>query len=260
MYKHSHGFRPGRSQITASHEIQAAWRAGYHWVYESDLKDFFDSVNLSHLKDRLNAIYLGDPIVDRIIDWMKASVKYDGKTIDRQNGLPQSSPLSPLMANLMLDDFDNDMKAAGFYLTRFADDFIVLCKDPDEAKKAEQAALKSLQEHGLELHPDKTKITALEEGFKYLGYLFVNDMALDISANKTDHDPNKTTLTANSWLANIAEHQAPKLTKQDSLTKLIENIAQTTPINISNRENSGTIVKNGRISFNSNANKQIQVY
>jgi len=185
MYKHSHGFRSGRSRITASYEIQAAWRAGYRWVYESDIKNFFDSVNLEHLKDRLNAIYHGDPLVDRIIDWMKAPVIFEGQKIERKNGLPQGSPLSPLMANLMLDDFDSDMKTAGFYLIRFADDFIVLCKDPEEAQRAEQAAQQSLKEHGLELHPDKTHITALDEGFKYLGYLFINDMALDISSNNT---------------------------------------------------------------------------
>lgn len=115
MDRHSHGFRPGRSRITASYEIQAAWRSGYRWVYESDIKNFFDSVNLEHLRDRLNGIYYGDPIINAIINWMQAPVRFQGQTIERKNGLPQGSPLSPLMANLMLDDFDSDMQAAGFY-------------------------------------------------------------------------------------------------------------------------------------------------
>ena len=261
MYKHSHGFRPGRSRITASYEIQAAWRAGYHWVYESDIKNFFDSVNLERLKDRLNAIYYGDPLVDRIIDWMKAPVLFDGEKIERHNGLPQGSPLSPLMANLMLDDFDSDMQTAGFHLIRFADDFIVLCKDPEEAKRAEQVALKSLQEHGLDLHPEKTQITALDEGFKYLGYLFINDMVLDISASKQKKDNNKATPPPNSWLANLAEQQPQRISKQETLTKLIEQIAKKQPIKVSNRENSGTLITvTGDHSVLSTLNKQLQIH
>ncbi len=261
MYQHSHGFRPGRSRITASYEIQAAWRAGYHWVYESDIQNFFDSVNLNHLKDRLNAIYYGDPLVDRIIDWMQASVIFQGQKIERKNGLPQGSPLSPLMANLMLDDFDSDMKAAGFYLIRFADDFIILCKNPQEAQKAEQAAIQSLQEHGLKLHPEKTQITALDKGFKYLGYLFVNDMALDMSSKSKDKIIEKAQAPAGSWLANLAEQQPLQLTKQQTLTQIIEKVAHKQPIKIAQRDTTGTLLTiTGDHSVISTLNKQMQVH
>ncbi len=265
MYKHSHGFRPGRSRITASYEIQAAWRAGYRWVYESDIKNFFDSVNLEHLKDRLNAIYYGDPLVDRITDWMKAPIIFEGQKIQRKNGLPQGSPLSPLMANLMLDDFDSDMETAGFHLIRFADDFIILCKDPEEAQRAEQAAQQSLKEHGLALHPDKTHITALDEGFKYLGYLFINDIALDISASNNNQSEEKKTQKQtpppHSWLSNLAEQQPQRFTKQASLTQLIEKLAKKQPIQISQRENSGTLLTiTGDHSVISTLNKQLQVH
>ncbi len=124
MYLHSHGYRPGRSRMTARYDIQAAWRAGYRWVYESDIEDFFDSVNLQRLRDRLAAIYGDDPLVNAIIGWMSADVQFQNETIQRKNGLPQGAPLSPLMANLMLDDFDSDMEKAGFYLIRFADDCV----------------------------------------------------------------------------------------------------------------------------------------
>ncbi|BCG64414.1 MAG: CRISP-associated protein Cas1 [Methyloprofundus sp.] len=189
MDRHSHGFRPGRSRITASYEIQAAWRSGYRWVYESDIKNFFDSVNLEHLRDRLNGIYYGDPIINAIINWMQAPVRFQGQTIERKNGLPQGSPLSPLMANLMLDDFDSDMQAAGFLLIRFADDFIILCKDPQQAQAAEQAAQRSLAEHGFELHPDKSHITALDEGFKYLGYCLSVYSKLELLITATETNP-----------------------------------------------------------------------
>ncbi len=261
MYPHSHGYRPGRSRITASYEIQAAWRAGYRWVYESDIKNFFDSVNLNHLKDRLNALYYGDPLVNSIISWMQAPVSFQGQTIARKNGLPQGSPLSPLMANLMLDDFDSDMQAAGFYLIRFADDFIVLCKNPEQAEKAEQAAIKSLQEHGLSLHPEKSQITALDQGFKYLGYLFINDMALDVSASQQTTDSKKTTASPGSWLANMAEQQPEVLSEEQTLTQLIEKIAHKPAIEIADRESTGTLLAiTGEHSVVSTLNKQLQVH
>ena len=261
MYRHSHGYRPGRSRITASYDIQAAWRAGYRWVYESDIKNFFDSVNLDHLWDRLNAIYHGDPLVECIIGWMRAPVIFQGQKIERKHGLPQGSPLSPLMANLILDDFDGDMKAAGFHLIRFADEFIVLCKDPAEAEKAAQAAKKSLQEHGLELHPDKSHITAIEEGFKYLGYLFVNDMALDISASKKEKPTHPEAIAPNSWLANLAEQPPQRLTKQETLTQLIQQIATKQPVEVAERESGGALLTvTGEHSVVSTLNKQLNVY
>ena len=261
MYRHSHGYRPGRSRITARYEIQAAWRAGYRWVYESDIKHFFDSVSLSHLKDRLNAIYFGDPVVDAIINWMQAPVRFKGQTIERKNGLPQGSPLSPLMANLMLDDFDSDMQAAGFFLIRFADDFIVLCKDPQQAEKAEQVAKQSLEEHGLMLHPDKSQITSLDQGFHYLGYLFINDMALDTSSSQQPSISNHAEPPPHSWLAHFAEQQPQQLTEQQTLTQLIEKIANKPAIEISDREITGTLLTvTGDHSVVSTLNKQLQVH
>lgn len=91
-----HGYRPGRSRITASHAIQAAWRAGYRWVYESDVRDFLDSVNLGRLRERLSALFGDDPVVDAVGAWLAAPVRFQGERIERVNGLPQGSPLSPL--------------------------------------------------------------------------------------------------------------------------------------------------------------------
>lgn len=237
----SHGYRPGRSRITAADAIRAAWDQGYRWVYESDVRDFFDSVDLNRLRERLRALYGDDPVVDAVINWMHAPVRFDGQRIERRNGLPQGSPLSPLMANLMLDDFDSDMQAAGFHLIRFADDFIVMCKDPDEAKRAGETASASLAEHGLELHPDKTRITAISEGFRYLGYLFVNDMVLDVSGRHGEGiDPAQ--VPPNSWLANLASHRAQPVARRPQLDELIARVAHREPVAIGERDQSGTLL------------------
>ncbi|MGH8547120.1 MAG: CRISPR-associated endonuclease Cas1 [Methylococcales bacterium] len=257
MYRHSHGFRPGRSRITASYEIQAAWRAGYRWVYESDIKNFFDSVNLERLKERLRAIYGNNPIVRCVIDWLKAPVVFQGQLIERVNGLPQGSPLSPLMANLMLDGFDSDMESAGFKLIRFADDFIVLCKDSLQATQAAKAAEASLAEHGLDLNEDKTRITAMDEGFKYLGYLFVNDMALDISGAKADSPE----LSSNSWLAQFGEQEPLRLTQEDLIARLAHQLGHNLAINIGERKNEGLLLAlTGDPAKLTTLNKHLQIF
>jgi len=262
MYAGSHGFRYGRSRITARHDIQAAWRAGYRWVYESDIKDFFDSVNLDKLRDRLSAIYGEDPMVTAILAWMRASVIFEGETIERRNGLPQGSPLSPLMANLMLDDFDSDMETLGFKLIRFADDFIILCKNPEQARAAGEAAQASLAEHGLELHPDKTRITAMEDGFKYLGYLFVNDMALDISGGTaTDNPPPPTAAPPNSWFARLGEKEPQKLKQKKALEEIAARLLKGQPTHIGERDGNKTLlVVSGDPATISTLNKQLRIF
>jgi group II intron reverse transcriptase/maturase/CRISPR-associated endonuclease Cas1 len=202
QYRHSYGFRPGRSRENARDAIQKAAREGYGWVYESDIDDFFDSVDPRRLEVRLRALYGEDPAVDLILAWMTRPVEYESQTIARPVGLPQGSPLSPAMANLMLDDFDGDMEALGFKLVRFADDFVVLCKNPGQAEQAHAAARASLVEHGLRLNPEKTRIASTEQGFRYLGYLFVNDLAVDVSGHG-EETPDAPHVPPRSWLARL---------------------------------------------------------
>lgn len=210
QYRHSYGFRPGRSRFQARDVIQRAYREGYRWVFESDIADFFDCVDWQRLEIRLRALYDQDPLVNAILAWMSAAVDYQGISIERQAGLPQGSPLSPAMANLMLDDFDSDMETLGFRLVRFADDFVVLCKTREQAEQAEQAARLSLAEHGLQLNADKTRIAATEQGFRYLGYLFINDTAVDVSGHPPETDADSAA-PPRSWLARIGQRPVTPL-------------------------------------------------
>lgn len=263
MSPRSHGYRVGRSRMTASLAIQQAWREGYRWVYEGDVHDFFDSVDLARLHDRLSAIYHNDPVVGAILGWMRPAVVFREERLERRQGLPQGSPLSPLMANLMLDDFDSDMEAAGFRLVRFADDFVVLCKDPEEAGRAQQAAHKSLEEHGLALHPDKSRIAAMEDGFRYLGYLFVNDMVLDVSgASKPDEASSaKSAVPPHSWLAQLGEREAQRAQSQQSLAGLVQRICQRQALQIGQRERSGAFITvTGDPLVLSTLNRQLNAY
>lgn len=219
MHERSYGYRPGRSRLHASMAVQKAWREGYRWVYESDIEDFFNSVDNHRLHTRLRCLLGDDPVINAITQWMAAPVRFHDQLIHRPNGLPQGSPLSPLMANLILDDFDSDMHTAGFRIIRYADDFIVLCKDPQQAEEAGEKARASLAEHGLQLKHDKTHITDMEAGFEYLGYLFVNDMALDIGGQQGEQNK-PAPPPPNSWLARLNERQHQRIKQQDTLEKI----------------------------------------
>lgn len=197
MSRYSHGFRRGYSRHTASQQIQRAYREGYRWVFESDIDNFFDCINWNHLFDRLTALYGQDPIVSRIMHWIGAPALIDDRLHPRYQGLPQGAPLSPLLSNLMLDDFDHDMEKAGFRLVRFADDFVVLCKDPQQAKAAWQCAQTSLIELGLQLDPGKSAITPMEKGFEFLGFIFMNDLVINASRDQPDTTP--------GWLARLGK-------------------------------------------------------
>lgn len=236
----SYGYRRGRSRYQARDAINKAIRAGYQWVFESDIQDFFDSVQHSWLEIRLRALYGEDPIVPMLLQWMAADVSFEGELIERKAGLPQGSPLSPVLANLVLDDFDADMRKAGFRLVRFADDFVVMCKSPAQAKKAQARATTSLEEHGLQLNAEKTHIRHAEQGLKYLGFLFVNDLVLDVGGQKAAEkrqDPSD-----HPWLAQLAERDMHSVTV-DTNTRTLSSYASPKPqINRGERDESGAVI------------------
>ncbi|MEM7019150.1 MAG: CRISPR-associated endonuclease Cas1 [Pseudomonadota bacterium] len=185
MYHGSFGYRLGRSRHAARDMIQMAYRDGYRWVFESDINDFFETVPWAHLLTRLDALFGEDPVASWLLRWMQAPLTLeDGATVERRAGLPPGSPLSPVLANLVLDDFDNDLSEAGLRLVRFADDFVVLCKTQEEAEAVADQVTAALAEVGLKINLDKTGVRSFSQGFRFLGYLFVNSVALDAGGEK----------------------------------------------------------------------------
>lgn len=256
----SHGFRQGLSRITASQAIQQAWQEGYQWVYEGDIRDFFDSVSWQRLEQRLNALFFNDPLIPALLAWIQAPVVFEAQTIARQAGLPQGSPLSPVLANLMLDDFDHDMEAAGFRLIRFADDFVVLCKDPEQAQAALERASLSLQEHGLAVHPDKQRIANRADGFRYLGYLFVNDLALDVGGKSSPASVVDAPLPAQSWAATLLAEHAQAAQDTQSLAALTQRLLHSQTLQGGERTQGGvTVTVTGEPAVLSTALGQLQV-
>jgi len=167
----SFGFRPGRQAKAAVERISEAAGQGYMWGVDCDLKSYFDTVNHDLLMHRLSR-KLGDKMVLRLIGkYLRAGVRHeDGSTEKTVCGVPQGGPLSPLLANIMLDPLDKRIEAMGLPFARYADDFLIVAKTKAEALMA-MAAVKDYVEGRLKLivNEDKSKVAPLGE-CDFLGF------------------------------------------------------------------------------------------
>lgn len=166
---HSHGFRPGRSAHDAVLNAQRHVQAGYRVVVDVDLERFFDHVGHDLLMAKL-ARYVADRAVLRLIRaYLDAGVLIGGVCVRGHEGTPQGGPLSPLLANVMLDEVDREVERRGLRFERYADD----CNIYVRSQRAGQRVLVSLRQlYGrLHLQVNEAK-TSVRSAFdtKFLGY------------------------------------------------------------------------------------------
>lgn len=165
------GFRPGRSVQTARSMIQQAIRDGATYAVRADVESFFDRIPWGGMKQALEfALPRADRLTRLALEacW-SAPLKTASGIRPRDRGLLQGSPISPLLANLYLDSFDEKMQAQGFQAIRYGDDFLILTHTLDQAHQALDLAARLLKELELDLHPEKTSITPLDLQFTFLG-------------------------------------------------------------------------------------------
>ena len=177
------GFRKGKSREKAIELVKSALSEGYQFVLESDIEDFFPSIDHSVL-ERLIDFYIPnrDALIKRLImKFVKNGYVVCGRFHQRTRGLSQGSPLSPLLANLYLDSFDEKIKALDVRLIRYADDFIILTKTKDDAAKVLEQTESYLSEIGLGINKDKTEFRHISEGFQFLGIKFEGTEAVVVS-------------------------------------------------------------------------------
>jgi len=120
--EHSYGFRPGRSAHQAVVEAQGYVQSGRRWVVDVDLEKFFDRVNHDILMNRLARRIKDKRILGLIRRYLEAGVMAQGIVIERFEGTPQGGPLSPLLANVLLDEVDKELEKRGHAFVRYADD------------------------------------------------------------------------------------------------------------------------------------------
>jgi RNA-directed DNA polymerase len=171
--EHSYGFRPGRGCQDALRRVDELLQAGYTHVVDADLKGYFDSIPHDRLMDRLKGKIADGPVLSLIERFLKASIMDELSQWTPESGAPQGAVLSPLLSNVYLDPLDHLMAREGFQMVRYADDFVILCRTAEEARRALALVEAWVAENELTLHPTKTRIVdAHRDGFDFLGYHF----------------------------------------------------------------------------------------
>jgi RNA-directed DNA polymerase len=169
----SYGFRPGRGCKDALRRVDQLLKDGHHYVVDADLQSYFDTIPHERLMERIRSrvadgrllalleSFLNQGVFDGLLEWTP------------EDGTPQGSGISPLLANIYLDPLDHLLAEQGFALVRYADDFVILCRTPEEAQRALEVVQQWTIDNGLTLHPTKTRIVDIrQEGFDFLGYHF----------------------------------------------------------------------------------------
>ncbi len=187
----SFAYRPGRGVHAALRYLRQLHEAGFRWVFDADIRACFDSINHELLFERVGG-WLGprSPLLEWIRLWVAAPV-WDGADVSRLTcGIPQGSPLSPLLANFFLDAFDRRLRAAGLKFIRYADDFLVLTRTPFDLAPAREQVISALADLGLQLNLHKTRTTTFERWFRFLGAEIRSDaILLPFEARKTRLKP-----------------------------------------------------------------------
>ena len=171
----SYGFRPGRGAKDALREVDALIRAGYTHVVDADLEQFFDRIDQIRLMGRLEEKISDGRMLSLLAGWLEQDIVQDTARWRPTQGTPQGAVISPLLANVYLHPLDALMASLGYRMVRYADDFVILCRTPEEAEAALSRVQAWVAENGLSLHPDKTRLgdcSQQGQGFEFLGYRF----------------------------------------------------------------------------------------
>lgn len=164
LSRSAYAFRKGLNRKGAKSALQDALKGGYTQGIKADISAFFDSVDLDTLADILHGLFSFDPLTGAMMAWLRHLQGLGVK------GIPQGSPLSPVLSNLYLDRFDKAMAQAGFRLIRYADDFVLLVKPAESLDACIRKVEGVLSGLGLALNPDKTARITRDGRIEFLGY------------------------------------------------------------------------------------------
>jgi len=174
----SHGFRPERGCKDALREVDAWLKAGYNWVVDADIKGYFDNISHELMMSKVEQHIADKRLLSLLEAYLKQDIMAEGESWKAAKGTPQGAVLSPLLANIYLNELDH-LIGEKYCMVRYADDFVILTTSEAEAENALTDVRQWMESHHLELHPEKTRIvneTDDPNGFDFLGYTFKKGM------------------------------------------------------------------------------------
>lgn len=168
----SYGFRPGRGGKQALIAATKIAEQGYRYAVDIDLERFFDTVNHAKLIEILQRTIRDDAVVSLIHRYLNAGVMKGDKYEPSEEGTPQGGPLSPLLANIMLNELDKELERRGHPFVRYADDGLIFCRSKRAAERVRESITRFIEARlKLKVNHEKTEVSYIGR-LKFLGYGF----------------------------------------------------------------------------------------
>lgn len=151
--------------------VSGAAQTGYVCAVDMDLEKFFDTVNHSRLLRKLSTQIKGARVISLICRMLKSGISIDGKVEASEIGLMQGGPLSPLLANIYLDELDKELESRGHEFARYADDLVIVCKSKRAALRTLDSVTRFVENRmKLKVNREKTTVSYITGGIKFLGH------------------------------------------------------------------------------------------
>jgi RNA-directed DNA polymerase len=167
----SYGFRPNRSAHQAVRKVEKDVRKGYRVAVDLDLEKFFDTVDHDILMHRVARRVRDKGLLKLIGKYLRAGVVVDGRLTTTVRGVPQGGPLSPLLSNILLDDFDKELAGRKHRFARYADDCIILVRSKRAGNRVMAGITRYLEKLKVRVNRDKSVVVPVQES-SFLGFTF----------------------------------------------------------------------------------------
>lgn len=167
----SYGFRQGRNCHMAIRQALALHHHGLRVILDADVRAFFDNLPQPVIMKAVAAEVADGNILRLVQKFLRSGVMENGVFKPTTIGTPQGGVISPLLANIVLNQLDWQLHERGFHFVRYADDFVVICQSHTQAEGALHLVQQVLATLGLQLSPEKTRITTLGKGYSFLGFV-----------------------------------------------------------------------------------------
>lgn len=195
---HSHGFRPNRSAHDAVRSVQRGIKDGYRYAVDIDLSKFFDKVDHDLLMNRLGKWVADKQLLALIGKYLRADVSIKGKREPTDRGVPQGGPLSPLLANIMLDSLDRYLESKGYRFARYADDFVISVKSLQEGECIKAEVTAYLETLKLPINTEKSQVVSSKQ-LNFLGFAFKGKKIVWSLKSLANFKQRIRELTGRSW-------------------------------------------------------------